>query len=118
MHIEKRESADNALSYIKLKKREELLMRITVEKRGRTFECHPSAECCGKMCSVNVFEVKRPNWKIFRTSYFGNRCFWIDDYEDIQEGIEEIVDGLIRQEARDHERMEKWSALEKNGKAH
>ena len=93
-------------------------MKLTIIKQGRTFECHPSAECGGKMCSVNVFEVKRPNWKIFRTSYFGNRCFWIDDYENIQEGIEDIVSGLIRQEERDYERMKKWGALEKNGNAH
>lgn len=89
---------------------------VTIERR--TFECHFGTECGGKMCSVNVFEVKRPNWKIFRTSYFGNRCFWIDDYKDIQEGIEDIVKGLLRQEERDHERMEKWGALEKNGNSH
>lgn len=92
-------------------------MKITIVKRGRTFECYPSAEYSGKMCSVNVWEVKRPNWKIFRTSYFGNRCFWIDDYESIQEGIEDIVDWLIRQEERDLEIAEKWSALENFGNA-
>lgn len=43
---------------------------------------------------------------------------WIDDYANIQEGIEDIVGGLIRQEERDYERMEKWGALEKNGKTH
>ena len=103
---------------IDTKEKEEIPMKITVENQGRTFECYPGAECGGKMCSVNVFEVKRPNWKIFRTSYFGNRCFWIDDYTDIQEGIEDIVGWLIRQEKRDHERMEKWSALEKFGNSH
>lgn len=92
-------------------------MKITIVKRGRTFECYPSAECGGKMCSVNVWEVKRPNWKIFRTSYFGNRCFWIDDYESIQEGIEDIVGWLIRQEERDLEIAEKWGALENFGNA-
>lgn len=69
------------------------------------------------MCSVNVWEVKRPNWKIFRTSYFGSRCFWIDDYESIQEGIEDIVGWLIIQKVRDHEMAEKWGALEKSGNA-
>lgn len=93
-------------------------MKLTIVKQGRTFECHPSAECSGKMCSVNVFEVKRPNWKIFRTSYFGDGCFWIDDYANIQEGIEDIVGGLIRREERDLERVEKWGALEKFGKTH
>ena len=93
-------------------------MKITVVKQGRTFECYPNAELSGKMCSVNVFEVKRPNWKIFRTSYFGNRYFWIDEYKDIQEGIDDIVKGLLRQEERDRERMEKWGALEKNGNSH
>ena len=93
-------------------------MKLTIIKQGRTFECYPSAECGGKMCSVNIFEVKRPNWKIFRTSYFGDGCFWIDDYANIQEGIEDIVGGLIRREGRDHERVEKWGALEKFGKTH
>lgn len=92
-------------------------MKITIVRRGRTFECYPSAECSGKMCSVNVWEVKRPNWKIFRTSYFGSRCFWIDDYESIQEGIEDIVGWLIRKEEHDNARAEKWGALEKSGNA-
>ena len=95
-----------------------MLMKIIIEKRGRTFECYPSAECGGKMCSVSVWEVKRPNWKIFRTNYFGNRCFWIDNYKDIQEGIEDIVNFFIRQEERELARIEKWSALEKFGNSH
>lgn len=93
-------------------------MKTTIIKQGRTFECYPSAECGGKMCMVNILEVVRPTWKIFRTSYKDSRGFWIDDYDTLQEGIDKMLDHFLQWEQEEAERKEKWGALEKNGKTH
>lgn len=92
-------------------------MKHIVIKEGRTFECYPSAELSGKMCGVNIFEVKRPSWRIFRTTYRDHYAFWVDDYESIQEGIESMVRHFLRKEQEEKARYEKWCALEKNGNA-
>lgn len=89
---------------------------VTIE--GRTFECHYGAELSGKMCGVNIFEVKRPKWKIFRTTYQDQCTFWVDDYESIQEGVRQMVMRFLAREQEANARYEKWCALEKNGKTH
>lgn len=89
---------------------------VTIE--GRTFECHYGAELGGKMCGVNIFEVKRPKWKIFRTTYQDYRTFWVDDYETIQEGVRQMVMRFLAREQEANACYEKWRALEKNGKTH
>lgn len=87
---------------------------ITVE--GRTFECYISAELGGKICGVSICEVKRPNWRIFR-SIFQDQCtFWVDDYESIQEGVRQMIIYFLAREQEARARYEKWCALEKNGK--
>ena len=93
-------------------------MKITVVKQGRTFECYTSADLSGKMCTVNIYEVVRPTWKIFRTRYKDSRGFWVDDYDTLQEGIDKMLDTFLKWEQEEAERRMKWCALEKNGKTH
>lgn len=88
-------------------------MKKIVEKEGRTFECYLSSEYQGKMCVVSVYEVVRPSWKIFRTSYQTSESFWISDYDTIAQGVEKMVDCLLVREKEEEERRIKWKALSK-----
>lgn len=87
-------------------------MKKIVEKEGRTFECHLSSEFQGYMCVVSIYEVVRPSWRIFRTSYQGQKSFWIEDYETIMQGVEKMVDYLLASEKEEEERRAKWEATE------
>ena len=92
-------------------------MKTTIVIQGRTFECHFGAELGGKMCGVSICEVKRPKWKIFRTTFQDQCTFWVDDYPSIQEGVRQMVVRFLAREQEAKARYEKWCALEKNGNA-
>lgn len=51
------------------------MKKVVVEKDSRTFECYANAIGCA-MCEVNIYEVVKPNWKIFRTKYRDSYSFF------------------------------------------
>jgi hypothetical protein len=83
-------------------------MKVIVEKDGRTFECYANAIGCA-MCAVNIYEVVRPNWKIFRTKYRESYSFFVDDFDTIKKGIEHCVARLFKREQIEEERAKKWA---------
>lgn len=87
-------------------------MKKIVEKEGRIFECRLSSEFQGSMCVVSIYEVVRPSWKIFRTSYQGSKSFWLSDYDTIAQGVEKMVDYLLAYEKEEEERRIKWETME------
>lgn len=66
-----------------------------------------------KMCVVSIYEVVRPSWKIFRTSYQDSKSFWLSDYNTITQGVEKMVECLLAREKEEEERRIKWEALSK-----
>lgn len=87
------------------------MAKIEVRKEHRLFECHYSAEFNGHMCAVSIYEVVRPTWKIFKTSYRKYTTFWVDDYATVKEGIIAMVDGYLKDEQENEKLNEKWSNL-------
>lgn len=75
---------------------------------GREFEVYLSAEYSGKMCAVSIYEVVRPNWKIFRTKYRAYKTFWTSDFKTIKEGMYAMIDSYIIDEQESKLIQEKW----------
>ena len=75
---------------------------------GREFEVYLSPEFSGKMCAVSIYEVVRPNWKIFRTKLPCYKSFWISDYPTIKEGVYAMLENYLADEAEDKEIKRKW----------
>lgn len=85
-------------------------------KSARQFECHISDVMGGgSLIEVSVWEV-RPfrKWYQFRTTYFGSKCFWVDDFETIKDGIDHILTKLMEEEEQDNERRKKFEEFEKS----
>lgn len=78
---------------------------------GREFEVYLSAEFGGKMCAVSIYEVVRPNWKIFRTKLPTYKSFWISDYATIKEGVYAMLESYLADEAEDKAICDKWKEV-------
>ena len=59
---------------------------IKEEFNGEQYELNAHMGCFGCMIEVDIKRVIRPNWKIFRTITEDTRCFFINEYETIEEG--------------------------------
>lgn len=79
---------------------------------GREFEVYLNSEFSGRMCTVAIYEVVRPNWKIFRTKYRAYKTFWISDFETIKEGIYAILNDYLHDEEEENLIEAKWSEVE------
>ena len=79
---------------------------------GREFEVYLNSEFSGRMCTVAIYEVVRPNWKIFRTKYRAYKAFWISDFETIKEGIYAILDDYLHDEEEANLIEAKWNEVE------
>ena len=82
----------------------------------RTFECHiTDVMGGGNLLEVSVWEV-RPvrKWWQFRTRYFGNHSFWVDDHNTIMDGIDHCLSYLLLEEKEYNERRKKFEEFEKN----
>lgn len=78
---------------------------------GREFEVYLSSEFSGRMCAVSIYEVVRPNWKIFRTNLPTYKSFWISDYATIKEGVYAMLESYLADEAEDKEICDKWKEV-------
>lgn len=86
-------------------------MKTIIETHNRTFICYVSNDMRNH-ASVNIFEVVRPTWKIFRTKYRDTLGFWVSDFESIKQGVRTVVLTYIRHEEADRELFEKWKEFE------
>lgn len=83
---------------------------------ARQFECHISDVLgCGSFAEVSVWEV-RPlrKWWQSRTCYFGSKCFLVDNFDTIKEGIDSVLAKLMEEEAKDLARRKKFEEFEKS----
>lgn len=82
---------------------------------SRTFECHIKNVMGGDaLMEVSAWEV-RPNrkWWQFRTSYFGQYSFWVDDFNTIVDGIDFCLSHLLLEEKEHNERRKKFDEFDK-----
>ena len=79
---------------------------------GREFNVYYESQFSGSMCVVNIYEVVRPNRKLFREKYRDSKSFWISDYETIKQGIYAMLDELEKDEEAEAKRMAKWRELD------
>ena len=84
-------------------------MKKTYHIDGRTFICNAMPNCgVSGMAEVEVRELVRPHWKIFRTRYIGSNWFWVEDYETIDDGIYDILRNFIEKDNVATMIAEKW----------
>lgn len=82
---------------------------------GRTFEVTTVLEAGfhGEMAHSYIYEVVRPNWKIFRTRMLDDKTFWVSDYATIQDGAKTMLTLVLAREAELAEARQKWADFEK-----
>lgn len=80
---------------------------------GRTFECYVAPSCLTNHVSVNIWEVVRPKWKIFRTTYRDSYGFWVFDYDTIDIGVQDAIRSYLKQEWKASCVCAKWEAFER-----
>ncbi len=89
------------------------MKRLPIVLDNRKFEVKVVPELSGCMVNVSIYEVTRPNWKIFRCSYRGCKTFWVTDYETITEGVVSMVKRFLEEEALEQGIILKWEEFEK-----
>ena len=82
-----------------------------INVKNREFEVYLSSEFHGHMCCVSIYEIVRPTWKIFRTTYRAYKTFWISDFETIKEGVCAMIDSYIIDEEEERLINEKWNEV-------
>ena len=87
------------------------MAKKTVVIDNREFECHINSEFCGHACAVSIYEVVRPSWKIFRTTYRAYKVFWIDEFPSVKEGIQKMVKIYLNEENEENKIRLKWKEL-------
>ena len=83
-------------------------MKKTFRMYERTFICYVHSEFSGLMGAVNIFEVVRPKWKIFRTKFCDYRTFWLSDYDSIEAGVKSCIRGYVKEEIEQSTINDKW----------
>jgi hypothetical protein len=89
-------------------------MKMTICHENRVFEAHVGSVGLG-LATVNFYEVVRPTWKIFRTTFFpfDSNSFWVDDYENISLAVQDCLHECLVKEAHEKELAEKWKNFKK-----
>lgn len=87
-------------------------------KSARQFECQITDVLGGgSLVEVHVEEVRNPllrKWWQFRTTYFGTKSFWVDDYPTIKDGIDAVLTKLMEEEEQENNRRKKFEEFEKS----
>lgn len=83
-------------------------MKKTIEMFNRTFVCYIHSEFQGLMGAVNIFEVVRPKWKIFRTKFCDYCTFWLSDYDSIEAGVRACIRRYVREEIEQARIYAQW----------
>ena len=88
-------------------------MKIIKEINGRQFElwCNTSFKC---FLDINIYEVVRPQWKIFRTKYQDSKTIYIDEWDNLQDACDEMLRRFLVQEKKDNAREEKIKNFKKS----
>lgn len=86
---------------------------IIKEVNGRQFELYTST-CFRGYLEIHIYEVVRPKWKIFRLKYQDTRTIDVDEWDDLHEACDEMLNRFLKQEAEDNARKEKIKNFEKS----
>jgi hypothetical protein len=64
--------------------------------------------------SVTIKELTRPNWKIFRYSYRVKKYRWLQDFESVEELIDDVVFDYLASVKGNEEQIEKLKFFKEN----
>lgn len=89
-------------------------MKITICRNNRTFEAYVGSIGTG-IAEVSFYEVVRPSWKIFRTTFlpFHYSGFFVQDFPTITEAVQACLDKGLAIESEEKEISEKWKNFSK-----
>ena len=86
-------------------------MKMTINKNGRKFIIY-THWVGSAMLEVDIWEEKRPHWKIFKNSYRTTKVLFIDDYSSIAVGVQAQLLLYLEEEKHDKEISSKWKEFE------
>jgi hypothetical protein len=91
------------------------MKKTVVYRQGRVFDVYV-APIGGGYAEVNIYEVVRPKWKIFRTKFFPffSTSIFVGDYLSITLALFDCVDAGLRREQRTEEIRKVWEEFQKN----
>ena len=81
---------------------------------NKEFKLTVMSDLGGAIISVTIEELTRPNWKIFRYSYRTKKHRWLQDFESVEELINDAVYDYLADVERDEEQMQKLKFFEEN----
>lgn len=87
---------------------------IKKEINGRQFELYCGTSVFSCFLDINIYEVVRPKWKIFRLKYQDTRTICIDEWDDLNEACDEMLNRFLKQEAHEKARQEKLENFKKS----
>ena len=84
------------------------MKKIIRSKDSVSFEISVAPVGC-HMVEINLYQIVRPHWKIFRTTIFPETvAVFIDDFNTIEAAIEYAVDKIATSQRLEQERVNKW----------
>jgi hypothetical protein len=89
-------------------------MKIRIYQEEREFIATVYPEGLG-FISVSISEKIHPERTFSLRRYLGTHTFDSDEYDEIDEGVCNILDKLLQKEALEKKRVEKWKKFEKRG---
>jgi hypothetical protein len=98
------------------RKREVIKMKFTVINNDKMFDIYVSSLGYA-MVDVSIYEVVRPNRKIFfRTKFFPfhTGSFFATDFDTIMEGALSVLEKGYKEKNREEKLIEKWKNFEKS----
>lgn len=92
------------------------MKRKIIEAESRQFEAEVHYEMKGNYITVYIYEVIRPNWIFFRTSFFDfcRKCFWLSDIKSIDEAIDTTLATGLAREKYNNDNLRKIKEYEKS----
>lgn len=90
-------------------------MKVTITNNNKMFDIYVNSIGCA-MAEVSIYEVIRPNKKIFfRTKLFPfhTGSFFVDDFDTIMEGALSVLEDGYKAKYREEKIVEKWRNFEK-----
>lgn len=74
-----------------------------------TFPCSLTSA----IAEVYIYEVVRPNWKIFRRSYCNSFNFFVEEFNSIEEGTKYTFKKFLQRLEEREKIQQKWENLTK-----
>lgn len=65
----------------------------------------------GKMCECKLYELVRPNWKLFKYKFLDIYYFWVEEYKSIPDGLHKMLSNYISRETFDTTLRTMWDNI-------